>query len=108
MKVINLDLENQKHPSILIGVKRNISIDKIKTNSHEVHIETKVPKKLWVKRICHHCNTKRIEDEKHFLLECPMYAHIRSQFQDICYNRDLPNLLLNQNYDNLGMTKIKI
>jgi hypothetical protein len=54
-------------------------------------------------RIFHLCDTKRVEDEKHFLLECFPYTHIRSQFQNICYNIDLPNLLTHQNYDDLGM-----
>jgi hypothetical protein len=25
-------------------------------------------------------DTKRVEDEKHFILECPTYTQIRSQF----------------------------
>jgi hypothetical protein len=59
-------------------------------------------------RICHLCDTKRVEDENHFLLECLMYTHIKSQFQNICYNIDLPNLLTHQNYGDLGMLLLKL
>ena len=52
-------------------------------NSHEIHSETgrwAVPKTPWVERIFYLCENMNIEDENHFLLECPTYTHIRSQF----------------------------
>ena len=70
-------------------------------NSHELHSETgrwAVPKTPWMERICHICENRNIEDENHFLLECPAYNHIRSQFHNLCYNTDLPSLLQCQNY----------
>jgi hypothetical protein len=100
-EVINPNLEDQKYLFVLTSIKKKINIVKIRTNSHELHSETghwTIPKTSWVKRICHLCDTKRVEDENHFLLECPMYTHIRSQFQNICYNTNLPNLLTHQNY----------
>jgi hypothetical protein len=62
-----------------------------------------IPKTPWIEIIFHLCDTKRVEDENHFLLKCPMYTQIKSQFQNICYNIDIPNLLTHQNYGDLGM-----
>jgi hypothetical protein len=104
--VVNPNLEDQKYLSFLISAKNKISIAKIKTNSHELHSETghwTIPKTLWDERIFHICDTKRVEDEKHFLLDFPTYSQIRSQFKNICHNIDLPNLLSHQNYGDLGM-----
>jgi hypothetical protein len=58
--------------------------------------------KPWDERVCHLCDTKKVEDEKHFLLDCPAYTHIRSHFQNICHTTNLPNLLTQQNYGDLG------
>ena len=32
--------------------------------------------------ICEHCNTQQIEDEIHFLCQCPLYYHIRKMLFD--------------------------
>ena len=103
--VIDPTLEDQKYLLVLTSSKKKINIAKIRTNSHELHSETSrwaVPKTLWVERICHLCESTNIEDEKHFLLECLAYTHIRSQFHNICCNPNLPNLLTCQNYSELG------
>ena len=81
-----------------------INIAKIRTNSHELQSETghwAVPKTPWVERIFHLYENMNIEDEKHFLLECPSYTHIRSQFHNLFCNPDLPILLTCQNYSEL-------
>ena len=49
-----------------------------------------------------------VKDENHFLIECPTYTHIRVQFQNICYNIDLPNILTHHNYEDLWMTLLKL
>ena len=103
--VINPTIEDQKHLSILTRSKNKINIAKIRTNSHELHSETghwKIPKTPWTEWICHFCENMNIEDENHFLLECPAYNHIRAQFHNICCNIDLPSLLRCQNYSELG------
>ena len=85
--------------------KEKKSIDKIRTNSHEFHGETghwSIPKTSWDERVCHLCDTKKVEDEKQFLLDCPTYTHIRSHFQNIDNTTNLPNLLTQQNYCDLG------
>ena len=80
-------------------------------NSHEVHSETchwVVPKTPWVERICHLCENMNIEDENYFLLDCPAYTHIRSQFHNLCCNTDLPSLLTCQNYSEFGTLLSKL
>ena len=77
----------------------------IRTNSHELHSETgrwTIPKTPWAERIFHLCETMSVEDENHFLLDCPAYTHIRSRFPNLCYNTNLPTLLTSQNYSELG------
>jgi hypothetical protein len=111
IKMDNPNLEDQKHLLVLNSAKKKINIVKIRTNSHELHSETgcwTIPKTPWDERICHLCDTKRVEDENHFLLECPMYTQIRSQFQNIYHNTDLPNLLSHQNYGDLGTLLLKL
>ena len=76
----------------------------MRTNSHELHSETgrwTVPKTPSVERICRLYENMNIEDKNHFLLECPEYTHIRSQFHNLCCNPDLPSLLTCQNYSEL-------
>jgi hypothetical protein len=80
-EVINPNLEDQNYLFVLKSANKKINIDKIRTNSHELHSEIgrwTTLKTPWDERICHLCDTKRVEDEKHFLLDCPSYAHIRS------------------------------
>jgi hypothetical protein len=103
--VINHNLEDQNYLSIFPSVKKKISIAKIRTNSHEIHSETRcwsIPKMSWDERVCHLCDTKKVEDENHFLLDCLAYTHISSHFQNICHTINLPNLLTQQKYGDLG------
>jgi hypothetical protein len=104
-EVVNSNLEDQKYLSVLISAKKKISIAKIRTNSHKLLSEIgrwTIPKTPWDERIWHLCDTKRVEDEKHFLLDFPAYTQIRSQFKNIFHNTDLPNLLSYKNYGDLG------
>ena len=110
-EVINPTLKDQKYLLVLTSSKKKINIAKIRTNSHELHSETgrwAVPKTPWVERICHLCENMNIKDEKHFLLECPTYTHIRSLFHNLCCNSDIPNLLTSQNYSELGTLLSKL
>jgi hypothetical protein len=69
-EVVNPNLEDQNYLSILKSAKKKINIFKIRTNSHELHSEigcSTSPKTPWNERICHICDTKWVEDEKHFL-----------------------------------------
>jgi len=49
-EVINPNLEDLKYLSIIISLKKKINITKIRTNSHELHNETRrwtIPKTPW-------------------------------------------------------------
>jgi hypothetical protein len=70
----------------------------------EIHSESgswPIPKTLWDERIYNICDTKRVEEEKHFLLDFPIYSQISSKFKNIFHNRDLPNLLSHKKYGDL-------
>ena len=68
-----LDL-TRKNPSRKTLVKLRIS-------SHKLRIETgkydNIPRD---ERLCNLCNCNRIEDETHFLLDCPSFSSIRDMF----------------------------
>ena len=71
--VINPNLEDQNYLSVLKSVKKKISIVKIRTNSDELHSEIvhwSIPKTPWDERVCHLCDTTKVEDENNFLLYC--------------------------------------
>jgi hypothetical protein len=109
--LINPNIENQKYPFVFPSIKKKIHIAKIRINSHQLHSETghwTIPKTSRDEIICHLCDTKRVEDETNFILECPAYTHIISQFQNIFRNIDLPNLLTHQNYGDLGTFLLNI
>jgi hypothetical protein len=97
-----LNLKDQNYLFVLTSVKKKISIAKIRTNFHKLHSKIggwSILKKSWDERVCHLCDTKKVEDEKHFLFYYPAYT--QSQFQNICHTTNLPNLLTQQNYGDL-------
>ena len=53
-------------------------------------------------RLCYFCDNKKVEDKKHFFLDCSAYTYIRSHFQNIYHTTNLPNLLSQQKYGDLG------
>ena len=94
--VINPNLEDQNYLSVLPSVKKKISFAKIRTNSHELHSETRrwsIPKMPWDERVCHLCDAKKVEDEKNFFLDLIF---------KIFHTTNLPNLLTQQKYGDLG------
>ena len=54
---------------------------KLRISSHKLRIETgrydNLPRG---ERLCNLCNCNRIEDETHFLLDCPSFSSIRDMF----------------------------
>ena len=104
-EVINHNLEDHKYLSVVTSSRKKINIAKIRTNSHEIYSKPghwSIPKTPWEKRVCHPCESMNVDYENHFLLECPIYTHIRSQFHSIFYNTNLYNLLTCQNYSEFG------
>lgn len=104
--VINPNLENQNYLSALTSTKNKINITKITINSHELHSETGqwcIPKTPLDERVCHLYDTKTVEDENHFLLDCLALTHIHSNFQNLFHTSNLLDLLSQQNYGDIGM-----
>ena len=96
MEVINPNLEDQKYLSIVTSSRKKINIAKIRTNTHDIHSEIGrwyIPKTQWEERVFHLCESMSIYDEKHFLLECLAYTHIRFEFHSV---------FTCQNYSELG------
>jgi hypothetical protein len=98
-EAISPNPEDQNYFLVLTSAKKKTKVAKIRTKSHKLHGESghwKIPKTPLDERICHLFDTKRVEYEEHFLLECTTYTQIKSQFQNICHNVHLPNLLSHQ------------
>jgi len=91
---------------MLTSTKKKMSITRIRTNSHQLRSETgrwstsKTPSE---DRICQICDTKKVEDENQFLLDCMTITHIRSQFPIISHTSNLLDLLSQPNYSDLEM-----
>ena len=61
-----------------------------------------IPKMPWDETVFSLYNTKKVEDEKHFMLYFRAYTHIRSHFQNIDHTTNPPDLLTQQKYGDLG------
>ena len=63
------------------NTSRTEPLVKLRISSHKLRIETgrynKIPRD---ERLCSLCNCNKIEDETHFLLDCPSYSSIRDRF----------------------------
>lgn len=76
--------EAQPHISTPMPYKARHAITMMRMRSHMLKIETG----SWLKmdrnqRKCNTCSMQAIEDEAHVTLECPAYAHIRVDFQQV-------------------------
>lgn len=72
-------LENYLLCTPNISMRNNYT--KLRTSTHDLHIETGRycrPEKPPDSRLCRFCNLNAVEDEKHFILHCPMYTNLRS------------------------------
>ena len=71
-------------PSVYLDPFQNPSrktLVKLRISSHKLRIETgrydNIPRD---ERLCNLCNCNRIEDETHFLLDCPSFSSTRDMF----------------------------
>lgn len=104
-EVINPTLDNHNYLSMLTSTKNKMDIARIITNSHELWSETwewSTPKTPWDDRIFQICDTKKVEDEKNFIFDCPVLAHICSHFPIINHTSNLFDFLSKPNYNDLG------
>ena len=91
-------------------------IVKIRISAHKLNIESGRYKNIdRTERICNVCNSNDIEDEYHFILQCPLYNDLRKKLIKIYYYRNpsvfkLIQLLTTENnkeLNNLGKYLIR-
>lgn len=79
-----------KQEPYLTFVKNDIekqALTRFRVSCHKLHIETgrySIPKLPVDKRICRVCNQNSVEDEFHFLTECPFYDSLRTVLYNYC------------------------
>jgi len=67
----------QKYLCVLTSLKKRINIAIIRTNSHEIHSESghcTISITPWHERIHHLCDTNKVGDENHLILDFPYYT----------------------------------
>ena len=89
---------SEPYLSVLNSDQRNL-ITKFRISAHQLRIETgryerkknqagKISILEKEEKVCRYCNLSKVEDESHFLLECPLYNHERSnlfnEIRSIC------------------------
>ena len=77
------DFELQKYLNFEIAKDLRCLLTRIRIGAHSLAIEIgrySKPKIPSNQRFCMFCKDK-VEDEVHFLFECPQYSHIRSNYQ---------------------------
>ena len=73
--------------SLNFNQKYRIAISRFRLSNHSLMIEkgrhAKPIKIVRNERFCHFC-TNVVEDEKHFLISCPLYARARISLENVC------------------------
>ena len=76
----------EKYLQINNNFKIRQSICKIRVSAHSLNIETGRYKNIISsERKCTNCSKGDIEDEKHFIVDCPLYENIKVKFFDKSY-----------------------
>ena len=96
--------ETEQYLSIIKNFDKRRCLTKFRISSHKLKIETgrfTRPLTPLEQRVCDHC-LMTIEDEFHFIMQCPRYSHIRSNFfsavQKQCKNFSLLSSKLQFNW----------
>ena len=69
-------------------VQKRRNFTQLRISAHKLQSEIgryTRPKTPWAERLCLLCNTNSVEDELHFLTECP---HFTTERADFCKNMD--------------------
>ena len=81
---------------------------KFSLGAHSLRVETDRwlrPKPPREQRVCRHCSMQAVEDEQHFLFDCPFYSIIRGQHFSLLgpnYQQRVIRLFFEQNSHQLG------
>ena len=77
---------------------------KLRISAHQLYVETgrycnpSIPRE---NRFCFY-SKNFVEDEKHFLLDCPLYKHVRKKYSKLL-DTNILNCLLNPHRTNLSI-----
>ena len=77
------------------------ALSKFRTSAHKIEIERgryNVPKTPVCNRICKQCSNGLVEDEQHFLLECPKYSLERNTLFNLIQNKTFMLLSMQQKF----------
>jgi hypothetical protein len=74
------DFKLRKHLS-----QFRLSAHKLEIERGRFHDNIYIPAEL---RICKHCHLERCEDEKHLILDCPLYSILRESLFKVCAARN--------------------
>ena len=88
--------QTEQYLSTIKNFDKRRCLAKFRISSHKLKIETgrfTRPLTPLENRVCDHCFTT-IEDEFHFLMQCPKYSHLRNNFFSIVQKRCKNFLLL--------------
>ncbi len=87
-KKFKFDFRLENHLLTLENRVHQIAVSKFRISSHNLRIETghyeTNPKLEPHERLCIYCDRQIVENEKHFLLECPLYDDDRNALLQIC------------------------
>ena len=88
----------EKYLLVVRDFKIRKCLTQLRLSSHKLRIETGrhcKPKLLEYDRICQYCGLNEIEDECHFLLQCPYYTEERIQLFVVILGEDPQTILEN-------------
>ena len=86
-------------------------IAQLRTNSHQLHCEIglwKRPKEAWEEMVCVFCTSRKVEIEKHFILECEAFKDSRNNYIIILTASSWYNLFSEGTMEKLGELIIKL
>ena len=94
-----------------ISWRAKILIAQLRTNSHQLCCETgrwKRPKEVWEERVCIFCSSRKVETEKHFILECEAFKDNRESYADMLAMSFWDNLFSEGFVEKLGAFIVKL
>ena len=91
-KVFKTVFGEERYLNIIKKSEWRTCLTKFRLSAHDLLIETGRHCNIKAEnRLCKHCNLKEVEDEKHFLMECPLYTTLRKTLMQII-NKTCPNV----------------
>ena len=75
------NLATEKYLTVVTDYKFRKSLTKFRCSNHSLRIESDRKNNIdYENRICKLCTNGKVENEFHFLLECPFYENLRNKY----------------------------